>query len=122
MCGMSAGRRTSVQRHIDNPNIHNGKGVAVPFAKYSTELGTRDYMPRPATQVTSPLPADAQSLITRVEKEVENEMVKEVARRIFQSIPPDDSRFTMLESLSRTHIYNKSTKELNRELSKLFDI
>jgi len=122
ICGMSAGRRTSVQRHIDNPNIHNREGVAVSFTEYSTRLGTHDYSPRQATQEASPLPAEAKSLVIRVEKEVENEIVKEVAKRLFQSIPRDDPRFTTLESLSRAYIGNKSSKGIARELSKLFDI
>ena len=121
MCGMSAGRRTSVQRHIDNPNIHNGEGIAVSFAEYPTRLGTRDYSPRPATQDASTPPADTEPLLTRVEKEVENEIVKEVARRIFQSVPRDDSSFTTLETLSRAYIVKKSFKGLAREFSKLFD-
>jgi hypothetical protein len=117
ICGMSAGRRTSVQRHIDNPNIHNGHGVAVPFAEYSTGSSYRHHAPRPAAQDATAVPAEAKPLIIRVEKEVENEIVKEVARRIFQSIPKDDSRFTELENLSKVYIFNKSSKGLAREFS-----
>lgn len=106
-----------MQRHIDNPNIHDGHGVAVPFAEYSTGLSYRHHSPRPAAQDATAGPAEAKPLIIRVEKEIENEIVKEVARRIFQSIPIDDSRFTTLENLSRVYIFNKSSKGLAREFS-----
>ena len=83
---MSAGRKTSVQRHIDNPNIHNGDGRAMPFAEHSSALEGRVYRSRPAPRITSSGPTDAENLLIRIEKEVENEIVREVARRIFKSI------------------------------------
>jgi hypothetical protein len=32
VCGMDSGRKESVQRHINNRNIHNGYGTVIPFA------------------------------------------------------------------------------------------
>jgi hypothetical protein len=37
-CGMASGRRESVQRHIINPRIHNGKANAIPFVQYLAGL------------------------------------------------------------------------------------
>jgi hypothetical protein len=53
ICGMSAGRRTSVQRHIDNPNIHNGNGRAVPLAQHRNARGWSIDRSRTVPQITS---------------------------------------------------------------------
>ena len=119
MCGMSAGRRTSVQRHIDNPNIHNGNGHAVPFAGHRSRQGSSIGMSRTAFQISSSGPSDPDNLIIRVEKEVENEIVREIARRIFNRLPKDDYRFEILESQARAHISAKSTIGYLKELLRL---
>ena len=115
MCGMSAGRRTSVQRHIDNPNIHNGNGRAVPFAGHRSGQGSSIGMSRTASQISSSGPSNPENLIIRIEKEVENEIVREIARRIFNGLPKDDYRFEILESQARAHISGKSTTGLLKE-------
>jgi hypothetical protein len=118
VCGMSAGRRTSVQRHIDNPNIHNGNGRAVPFAGHRSRQGSSIGMSRTSSQISSSGPSDPENLIIRIEKEVENEIVREIARRIFNRLPKDDYGFEILESQARAHIFGKSTTGLLKEYLK----
>jgi len=119
MCGMSAGRRTSVQRHIDNPNIHNGNGRAVPFAGHRSGQGRSTGMSRTASQITSSGPSHPENMSIRIEKEVENEIVREIARRIFNDVPKDDYRFETLESEARAHISAKSTIGYLKEFLRL---
>jgi hypothetical protein len=116
-CGMSSGRRTSVQRHIDNPNIHNGGSRAVPLADYSVRLRTGIYQRR-SPQMTSSESTDLDDLMIKIEKEVENQLIREIAGRIFSRLPNDDFRYNKLESLARGYIDNKMSKGLVRELFK----
>jgi hypothetical protein len=76
-------------------------------------------MSRTASQITSSGPSDPENLIIRIEKEVENEIVREIARRIFKGLPKDDYRFEILESLARAHISGKSTTGLLKEYLRL---
>ena len=119
MCGMSAGRRTSVQRHIDNPNIHNRSGRAVPFPGHRTGPGRSTGMSQTASQITSSGASYPGYMIVRIEKEVENEIVREIARRIFNDVPKDDSRFQSLESQARAHIFGKSSIGYLKEFLRL---
>jgi hypothetical protein len=119
VCGMSAGRRTSVQRHIDNPNIHNGNGRAVPLALHRYGLGRSIDRSRTGPKITSLGSSDPESMAIRIEKEVENEIVREVARRIFNSVPKNDDSFKMLEFFARRHISRKTMKGLVNEYLKL---
>ena len=50
---MSAGRKTSVQRHIDNPNIHNGRGRVEPYAGSSNGSEKRKHPSRKVFQGVS---------------------------------------------------------------------
>jgi hypothetical protein len=45
-CGMASGRRESVQRHINNPRIHNGNAIAIPFVHYLAGLAGGAYPQR----------------------------------------------------------------------------
>lgn len=116
---MSAGRRTSVQRHIDNPNIHNGNGRAVPLAQHRKAQGWSIDRSRTVPQITSSERFDPESMAVRVEKEVENEIVREVARRIFNSVPKDETSYKMLEILASKRIFRRTTKGLAKEFLKL---
>ena len=42
-CGMASGRRESVQRHIDNPNKHNGNARVISFVEYLAGLASGAY-------------------------------------------------------------------------------
>jgi hypothetical protein len=43
VCGMASGRRESVQRHIDNPNKHNGNARVISFVEYLAGLASGAY-------------------------------------------------------------------------------
>jgi hypothetical protein len=42
-CGMASGRKESVQRHIDNPRIHNGNAIVIPYELYIARLAGGAY-------------------------------------------------------------------------------
>lgn len=44
-CGMSSGRRYSLQRHINNKNIHAGKGTIIPTPEYLAGVNLGLYNP-----------------------------------------------------------------------------
>jgi hypothetical protein len=44
-CGMLSGRRYSIQRHIDNNNIHEGKATIIPIAQYLAGVNSGTYNP-----------------------------------------------------------------------------
>jgi hypothetical protein len=64
-----------------------------------------------ALKVKSLGPTDTENLAIRIEKEVENEIVK-VAKRIFKRIASNDPLFSDLESLARGYIGSKMSKGL----------
>lgn len=118
---MSAGRKTSVIRHIDNPNIHNGDGRAVPFGTYRAVAVNRTNQSQPPSRISSIAYDGTGDLRVRIEKEVENLIVKEVAKKIFESLPSNDPTFTNLEILARGYIESKNSKGLLREIAKFRD-
>jgi hypothetical protein len=89
-CGMSAGRKTSVIRHISNPNIHNGDGRAVPLGTYRALAVNRTNQSKSPSRISSIAYDGTGDLRVRIEKEVENLIVKEVAKKIFASLPNND--------------------------------
>jgi hypothetical protein len=119
-CGMSAGRKTSVQRHIDNPNIHNGGGRVEPYAGSSNGSENRKHPSRKVFQGMSSRPSD-ENLVVRIEKEVENEIVREIAKKIFQSVSHEHLWFRQMESLARGYIEKKMSIGLLREFVKFRD-
>jgi hypothetical protein len=42
-CGMASGRKESVRRHIDNPRIHNGNAIVIPYVQYVAGLAGGAY-------------------------------------------------------------------------------
>jgi hypothetical protein len=115
---MSAGRKTSVTRHIDNPNIHYGDGRALPYGSNRAESEARTNQSRPRHRITSFGHDGTSDFRPLIQKEVENLIVKEIAKRIFESMPKDDSRFYKLENLARQYIGGKKSEELFREFAK----
>ena len=116
---MSAGRKTSVQRHIDNPNIHDGDGRVEPYAGSSNGSENRKHPSHNVFQSMSS-PSD-ENLLVRIEKEVENEIVREVAKNIFKGVSHEHLGVRQLESLARVYIGNKMSKGLLREFVKFSD-
>ena len=114
-CGMSSSRRTSIQRHIDNQNIHNGIGQSVPFVEYSVGRRQGKYGPQQAPSFSPSRTPTGNSMVNKIEKEVENEIIKEIAKRIFNSYPKNDPFYLSLESVARKYIDSKMSKGLLRE-------
>lgn len=111
---MSAGRKTSVTRHIDNPNIHGGDGRPVRYGSKRAESENRPRQYRPLHRMVSSDNYGTGDLRLRIEKEVENLIVKEVAKRIFESLPKNDPKFTNLEIFARGYIFENTSNELFR--------
>ena len=105
-----------MQRHIDNPNIHNGDGLVVPYAGSWNGPENRKHPYRKVSEGMSSRTSDAENLLVRIEKEVENEIVREVAKRIFNSVSIEHLGFRHIESLARSYIGNKMSKGLLREI------
>lgn len=120
-CGMSAGRKTSIDRHIKNPNIHGGDGRAVPYGTNRSSSENRTRFIRRPPQVRSSPNNGTGDIRIRIQKEVENLMIQAVAKRIFDSLHKDDPDFKNLEILARGYIIDKSSKGLLRELAKFSD-
>jgi hypothetical protein len=75
---MYSGRRSSVQRHIDNPNIHNGNSGAIPFTEYL--VGRRQGSYPPGNR-----PSFGQKTI---EEKVDAEIANLFAKRVAESCLP----------------------------------
>jgi hypothetical protein len=80
-CGMYSGRRYCVQRHIDNPKIHNGKANAIPFVEYLA--GRRDGLYPP--NVT---PSYGSRKERTLEEKAEDELENIFAHRAAESFLP----------------------------------
>jgi hypothetical protein len=79
---MYSGRRTCVQRHIDNINIHNGKASAIPFIEYL--VGRREGLYPPGERPTFSSEKH-RTLADKMQDELENTF----ARRVVEtSLPP----------------------------------
>lgn len=108
-CGMSSGRKFSVKRHIDNYNIHGGDGQVVSFVEYT--LGRREgkyQLQEPLRQ--NPRYTDSIFLdrsYVEIRREVENLIVKEIARRIYQKMSEELKSFNSLETLAMAYIIKK---------------
>lgn len=80
-CGMYSGRRTCVQRHIDNINIHNGKASAIPFIEYL--VGRREGLYPPGERSTFSSEKH-RTLADKMQDELENTF----ARRVVETSLP----------------------------------
>ena len=67
-CGMYSGRRYCVQRHIDNPNIHEGKANAIPFVEYLVGRKEGLYPPKGKPSFGS----KKRTIVDKTEDEIEN--------------------------------------------------
>jgi hypothetical protein len=85
--------------------------VMLCFCGTPTRPKNRENVSHMALKVKSLGPTDTENLAIRIEKEVENEIVK-VAKRIFKRIASNDPLFSDLESLARGYIGSKMSKGL----------
>lgn len=104
---MSSARRFSVQRHIDNYNIHNGLGQVVPFVEYSVGRREGKYQPQKVPQFTRSKPLFLDKVLHKIEAEVENQIVKDIAKRIYDDLSTDQTLFDKLKTVATTTIIHK---------------
>lgn len=104
-CGMYSGRRSSVERHIKNPKIHNGNATAILFTEYL--LGRREGIYPPANR-----PSFGQKSKTFEEK-VDEKIEDLFATRIAESsvLPSDDKIYLphVIEAITRSRIREGAT-------------
>jgi hypothetical protein len=94
---MSSPRRFSVQRHIDNYNIHNGLGQVVPFVEYSVGRREGKYQPQKVPQFTRSKAPFLDKIFDKIEAEVEDRIAKDIAKRIYDDL--STTRQTLFENL-----------------------
>lgn len=94
---MSSPRRFSVQRHIDNYNIHNGLGQVVPFVEYSVGRREGKYQPQKVPQFTRSKAPFLDKIFDKIEAEVEDLIAKDIAKRIYDDL--STTRQTLFDNL-----------------------
>jgi hypothetical protein len=106
---MSSARRTSVQRHIDNPNIHGGGATVIPFTEYTAGIRGGKYR----AGLKPIFGASDQPLLSRLVKKIsiefENEIAKKVAIRICRKISETD--YNIVEALAIKSLFFRQFKE-----------
>lgn len=106
-CGMASGRKESVQRHIDNPRIHNGNANVVPYVQYLAGLARGAYpcnihnsfKPKIAHAFRNP---DGQqvnaSFFDRIQEKIDEKMVDKIAE---EAVSPTRTTTTASSLLPR---------------------
>lgn len=107
-CGMSAGRKFSVQRHINNHNIHNGIGQVVSCLEYSMGVKQGKYWPqeiRPSRRAEDPY-------LDKIETEVQNQIVREIPKRIYNRLPRRESFLNEFETVVSNYFAKKNLYDI----------
>jgi hypothetical protein len=95
-CGMASGRRESVQRHINNPNKHNGNARVISFVEYlaGRAAGVYSIVSNPSRtrgpyNVRDPEVQEMKgSFLDRIQKKVEEKVIDRIAENAAnQTIP-----------------------------------
>jgi hypothetical protein len=103
VCGMASGRKESVQRHIDNPKIHDGNAHVIPFVEYLAGLASGLYSidsnPSRTRAPYNVLNLEDQqtkgSFFDRIQKKVEEKMIDRIAENtVKQTMPSSPSLST----------------------------
>jgi hypothetical protein len=103
VCGMASGRKESVQRHIDNPKIHDGNAHVIPFVEYLAGLASGLYsIDSNPSRTRAPYNAlnleDQQtkgSFFDRIQNKVEEKMIDRIAENtVNQTMPSSPSLST----------------------------
>lgn len=114
---MSSARRTSVQRHIDNPNIHDCDAKVIPFTEYTAGIRGGKYR----TGVKPTFGVSGQTLPLRLVKKItvefENEIAKVVAKRICRKIV-NEAYYKDAETLTMSSLFFRQFEETFREILK----
>jgi len=112
---MSSSRRYSVQRHIDNANIHNGMGQTVPFVEYSVGRKEGRYQPKQVPPFSQKTTSIVQRLVDKIEVAVENQIAEVVAKRIVATIVSNPSNYSEIESLAKHKMRSKEVYHFIRD-------
>jgi hypothetical protein len=105
---MSAGRKFSVQRHINNHNIHNGFGQVVSYLEYLMGLKEGKFRPQkipPSRRAETPY-------LAKIEAEVQNQLVREIAKRIYNQFPGKESFLNEFEKVVINHLAEKNLYDI----------
>jgi hypothetical protein len=95
-CGMASGRKESVQRHIDNPNKHNGNARVIPFIEYLAGRAAGKYpiISNPSRSRASHYIQNLEdqqterSFLDKIQEKVEEKMIERYAEyAVNQSMP-----------------------------------
>jgi hypothetical protein len=115
---MTSSRRSSVQRHIDNYNIHNGMGQIVTYVEYSMGIREGKYRPQNAPPFTRAKVSFFDRAQDKIEVELENQIVSEIASRICKKLASSNKAiFDNLESVATTILIKKNFYRLLKESS-----
>lgn len=104
---MAPGRKESVQRHIDNPRIHNGNAIVIPYVQYVASLASVGHhynihdsiRPNGAHGFRGPHEQQVNgAFFDKIQKKVEEKMIDKIAEKMvsptitattaFSSLPP----------------------------------
>jgi hypothetical protein len=107
-CGMSSSRKSSVQRHINNPNIHNGLGQVVPYLEYLIGRKEGNYRPQEVPQFTR----SGAPYLNKIEAEVENQVIREIANRIYNHLFAGKGVLNDLQTAATAHIISKNLNDI----------
>jgi hypothetical protein len=93
---MSSGRKSSVMRHIKNYNIHKGLGQVISFVEYSVGRSEGKYRPQLEYESIKPQVHFLKNMSDKTLQELENLIVKEIAKRFYERMSKDQ---TMLDNI-----------------------
>ena len=88
VCGMWSGRKESVRRHIDNPNIHMGNGIEISFSDSLIARLTGTNLPNPVTsnnynrRNSNFFPNRPEKMFALFEKELSQKMADKIANNM----------------------------------------
>lgn len=99
-CGRTFSRRFSAQRHIDNYNIHNGLGQAVPYAEYSLGIREGKYWPQSMPRFNRAEHSFLDKAFDKIAAEVENNIVRDIAKRVYNAIANNERNQVIFDNLA----------------------
>lgn len=100
-CGRTFSRRSSAQRHIDNYNIHEGLGHAVPYAEYSIGIREGKYWPQSIPRFTRSGDSFLDRAFDKITAEVENNVVRNIANRVYNTIADKEENKAIFDDLAK---------------------
>lgn len=100
-CGRTFTRRSSAQRHIDNYNIHQGLGQAVPYTEYSMGLRQGKYWPQSIPRFTRSGDSFLEGSFYKITAEVEKNIIRDIANRVYISIANKEENQAIFNNLAK---------------------